>query len=265
MVSFQNKLVWITGASSGIGKEITIQLAKEQAKLLISSNNPEELSDVAKICKEHTDFCVEIPIDLSNPEEVKQIAEDTIIKYGTIYLLINNGGISQRSLVIDTPVDIDRRLMEIDYFSYVILTKAVLPGMVAAKEGYIAATSSISGKFGFPLRSAYAAAKHAIQGFFETLRVEMLPHNVSVTIAYPGRIKTNISLHAVDQNGKAHGKMDPGQDNGLSAEECAKRYIKAIKKRKPEVLIGKNELLMVHIKRLFPSIFFKIVSKINPT
>lgn len=265
MVSFKDRLVWITGASSGIGKEITIQLAKEGAKLLISSNNPAELSDVAKICKDYTNFCVEIPIDLSNPQEVKQIADDTISKYGTIYLLINNGGISQRSLVMDTPVEIDRKLMEIDYFSYVIITKSVLPGMIAAKEGYIAATSSISGKFGFPLRSAYAAAKHAIQGFFETLRIEMLPYNVSVTIAYPGRIRTNISLNAIDQNGKAHGVMDPGQDTGLSAEECAKQYIKAIKKRKPEVLIGKKELLMVHIKRLFPRIFFRIVSKINPT
>ncbi len=265
MVSFKDRLVWITGASSGIGKEITIQLAKEGAKLLISSNNPAELSDVAKICKDYTNFCVEIPIDLSNPQEVKQIADDTISKYGTIYLLINNGGISQRSLVMDTPVEIDRKLMEIDYFSYVIITKSVLPGMIDAKEGYIAATSSISGKFGFPLRSAYSAAKHAIQGFFETLRIEMLPYNVSVTIAYPGRIRTNISLHAIDQNGKAHGVMDPGQGNGLSAEECAKRYIKAIKKRKPEILIGKGELLAVHIKRLFPSLFFKIVHKISRT
>ncbi len=265
MVSFKDRLVWITGASSGIGKEIAIELAKEGAKLIISSNNPEELHEVAQACKKHTGFCVDVPIDLSNPEEVKRIADNTIGKYGTIYLLINNGGISQRSLVIDTPVEIDRKLMEIDYFSYVILTKSVLPGMIAAREGFIAATSSISGKFGFPLRSAYAAAKHAIQGFFETLRIEMLPYNVSVTIAYPGRIQTNISLHAIDHNGNAHGKMDQGQQNGLDATKCAQQYIKAIRKRKPEILIGKGELLAVHIKRLFPSIFFRIVHKISKT
>lgn len=265
MVSFKNRLVWITGASSGIGKELALALAKEGAKLIISSNNHDELNDVANTCKSFTNFCEAIPIDLSEPGQVKQVAGNIIRKYGAVYLLINNGGISQRSLVADTPVEIDRKIMEIDYFSYVIITKTILPGMLTAGEGYIAATSSISGKFGFSLRSAYAAAKHAIQGFFETLRVEMKPHNISVTIAYPGRIKTNISLHAIDQDGKAHGKMDPGQANGLSAQECAKQYINAIKKRRPEVLIGKGELLAVHIKRLFPSIFFRIVSKINPT
>lgn len=265
MISFKNRLVWITGASSGIGRELAIQLATEGAHLILSSNDPEELGKVADECREFTSFCQEYPFDLSNPEEVLNTAETVVNTYENIYLLINNGGISQRSLVKDTPIEIDRKIMEIDYFSYVILTKAVLPGMIEAGEGFIAATSSISGKFGFPLRSAYSAAKHAIQGFFETLRAEMKPHNISVTIAYPGRIQTNISLHAINESGREHGKMDPGQMNGLSAKECARRYIRAIKKRKPEVLIGKSEILMVHIKRLFPSLFFRIVTKIKPT
>lgn len=265
MISFKNRLVWITGASSGIGRELAIQLAMEGAHLILSSNDPEELGKVADECREFTSFCQEYPFDLSNPEEVLNTAETVVNTYENIYLLINNGGISQRSLVKDTPIEIDRKIMEIDYFSYVILTKAVLPGMIEVGEGFIAATSSISGKFGFPLRSAYAAAKHAIQGFFETLRAEMKPHNISVTIAYPGRIQTNISLYAINESGREHGKMDPGQMNGLSAKECARRYIRAIKRRKPEVLIGKSEILMVHIKRLFPSIFFRIVTKIKPT
>jgi short-subunit dehydrogenase len=155
--------------------------------------------------------------------------------------------------------------MEIDYFSYVILTKAILPGMIEAKEGCIAATSSISGKFGFPLRSGYAAAKHAIQGFFETLRIELKPHNINVTIAYPGRVNTNISLSAILKDGKAHGEMDDGQASGISAEKCAKIYLKAIAKGKPEVLIGGKELLMVHIKRLFPGIFYRVINKIKTT
>ncbi|QKG80341.1 SDR family oxidoreductase [Tenuifilum thalassicum] len=265
MVSFKNRLVWITGASSGIGRELALLLAEEGAHLILSSNDPKELSKVADECREFTSFCQEYPFDLSKPEEVNSTAETVVNTFGNIYLLINNGGISQRSLVKDTPVEIDRRIMEIDYFSYVILTKAVLPGMIEAGEGFIAATSSISGKFGFPLRSAYAAAKHAIQGFFETLRAEAKPHNISVTIAYPGRIQTNISLHAIDSKGNKHGVMDPGQQNGMPARECAKRYIRAIKKRKPEVYIGKSEILMVHIKRLFPRLFFRIVTKIKPT
>ncbi len=264
MISFKNRLIWITGASSGIGKELALKLAREGAHLIISSNDAEELSRVADECREFTSFCQEYPFDLSNPEEVQETAETIVNTHDQIYLLINNGGISQRSLVKDTPIEIDRRIMEIDYFSYVILTKAVLPGMIEAGEGFIAATSSISGKFGFPLRSAYAAAKHAIQGFFETLRAEVKPYNISVTIAYPGRIHTNISLNAIDHNGRKHGKMDSGQLNGLSAQECARQYIRAIKKRKPEVLIGRSELIMVHLKRFFPDIFFRIVTKINP-
>lgn len=265
MITFNNKLVWITGASSGIGKEIALQLAHEGAKLILSSHNATELQEVATECRKHTPFCEEVVFDLSKPEEVEKTATHVIGTFGTLFCLINNGGISQRSLAADTPIEITRRIMEIDFFSYVILTKAAIPGMIANREGYIAATSSISGKFGFPQRSAYCAAKHAIQGYFETLRAELKPHNISVTVLYPGRIRTNISLHAINNKGVEHGKMDPGQANGLPAEICAKRYIKAIKKRKAEKLIGRIELLPVYIKRFFPTLFFRIVTKINPT
>ncbi|MDD3892244.1 MAG: SDR family oxidoreductase [Bacteroidales bacterium] len=262
---FKNKLCWVTGASSGIGEAIAMELAKSGAKLIISSSNKLKLQRVQQNCLKHTSHCEAIPFDLSNPAEVELASKQTAEKFGPIFLLINNGGISQRALAHETPVEIDRRIMEIDYFSYVILTKAVLPGMIEAKEGYIAATSSISGKFGFPLRSAYAAAKHAIQGFFETLRIELKTHNINVTIAYPGRVNTNISLSAILKDGKAHGKMDDGQAGGISAEKCAKIYLKAIAKGKPEVLIGGKELLMVHIKRLFPGIFYRVINKIKTT
>ena len=262
---FKNNLCWVTGASSGIGEAIAMELAKSGAKLIISSSNMLKLQRVQQSCLKFTSHCEVIPIDLSNPAEVELAANQVVAKFGTIFLLINNGGISQRALAHETPVEIDRRIMEIDYFSYVILTKAILPGMIEAKEGYIAATSSISGKFGFPLRSGYAAAKHAIQGFFETLRIELKPYNINVTIAYPGRVNTNISLSAILKDGKAHGEMDDGQAGGISAEKCAKIYLKAIAKGKPEVLIGGKELLMVHIKRLFPSIFYRVINKIKPT
>ncbi|MDX9846686.1 MAG: SDR family NAD(P)-dependent oxidoreductase [Tenuifilaceae bacterium] len=262
---FKDKLCWVTGASSGIGEALAYELAKQGAKLIISSNDATELKRVQKNCLAQTTFCEAISFDLSNPSEVNTIAKDTVSRLGNIYLLINNGGISQRSLAHETPIEIDRRVMEIDFFSYLILTKAVVPGMISQGEGYIAATSSISGKFGFPYRSAYAAAKHAIQGYFETLRLELKPLGISVTIAYPGRVNTKISLNAITNEGKSHGVMDPGQANGISAEECARQYIRAIERRKPEKLIGGKELLMVHIKRLFPKLFFRIVGKISPT
>ncbi|MFO8021578.1 MAG: SDR family NAD(P)-dependent oxidoreductase [Perlabentimonas sp.] len=260
---FKDKTCWVTGASSGIGKAIVLELAKSGANLIISSNDSHELNLVKENCLEHTNFCEAIPFDLSNATEVESISKQVVNKYGPIFLLINNGGISQRALAHETPISLDRKILEIDFFSYIAITKVVMPGMIEAREGYIAATSSISGKFGFPLRSAYAAAKHAIQGYFETLRLELKPYNIGVTIAYPGRVNTNISLHALKKDGNEHGEMDKGQAGGISAEKCAKQYLKAIAKRKPEILIGGKELLMVHLKRLFPSIFFKVIGKIK--
>lgn len=261
---FKDKLCWVTGASSGIGEALAYELAKQGARLIISARNEGELNRVKKNCLELTPFCEVVPFDLSNPNEVEKTANETIARFGNIFLLINNGGISQRALAHETPLEIDRKILEVDFFSYVILTKAVIPGMIAQKGGYIAATSSISGKFGFPYRSAYAAAKHAIQGYFETLRIELQPFGISVTIAYPGRINTNISFSAIKSDGNPHGQMDPGQASGIPAEKCARQYIKAIEKRKPEKLMGSKELLMVHIKRLWPWLFFKMVNKIKP-
>lgn len=262
---FRDRICWITGASSGIGKEISIQLAKEGAKLILSGSNINLLNEVKEECLKHTSFCLTVPFDLSKPEEVSAKAMELVEAYGPVYLLVNNGGITQRSLAIETSVEVDRRIMEIDYFSHIAITKIVIPGMLKAHEGFIAVTSSIAGKFGFHQRSAYSAAKHALQGFFETLRLELKPFNVYVTIAYPGFINTPISMRALDANGNPHGVMDPGQLQGMTAEKCAKKYIKAIKGRKPEVLIGGKELIMVHLKRLFPSIFYRVIGKVKPT
>ncbi len=264
-MDFKGRVCWVTGASSGIGEALAYELAKEGAVLILSSNEPVELKRVKDNCLVHTKICHDIPFNLENPNEVERIAKEVVDNYGPIYLLINNGGISQRSLAHETPIALDRKILEIDFFSYIILTKAVIPGMIASGEGYVAATSSISGKFGFHLRSAYSAAKHAIQGYFETLRMELMPHNINVTIAYPGRVRTNISINAIDKDGNAQKKMDAGQAGGITPEKCAKQYINAIKKGKPEILIGGKELLMVHIKRLFPRLFFRMIHKVKPT
>ncbi len=265
MISFKNRLVLITGATSGIGKAITLQLAKEGAKLIIADRKEDDLKVVQEECHKYTSFCETITFDLSNPNEVTSAASTILEKYGPIYLLINNGGISQRSLAHETPLEIDRKIMEIDFFSYIILSKAFIPSMIERKEGYIAVTSSLSGKFGFHLRSSYSAAKHALQGYFETLRMELKKHGISVTIAYPGSINTNISVNAIEKDGKKHGIMDPAQSNGMSAEDCAKHYILAIKKGRPEILIGGKEFIMFHLKRFFPKLFFKLICKVKAT
>ena len=262
---FKNKVVWITGASSGIGEALTYEFARQGARLIISSNQQSELEKVQERCMEMGAECFIQFLDVTAIDQMPSITEKLINQFKKIDVLVNNAGISQRSLVVETSLEIDRKIMEIDYFGTIALTKTVLPYMIQNGGGYIATTSSISGKFGFPLRSAYSAAKHALHGFFETLRAEVYQHNIKVLIAFPGRIKTNISMHALTKDGTAHGKMDEGQNTGISAEKCAKQYLKAIRKDKKEVLIGSSELLMVYIHKFLPGLFYKLARKINPT
>ena len=252
---FKNKIVWITGASSGIGEALVYEFAKQKAIIVISSNQEKELLRVKENVFKTGAECFIQYLDVTDIEKISKTASE----------LINNAGISQRSLVVDTQLEIDRKIMEINYFGSIAITKAVLPQMIKQKYGYIAVTSSISGKFGFPLRSAYSAAKHALHGFYETLRAEVYQHNIKVLIAFPGRVQTNISLHALTKDGTAHGKMDDGQALGISAEKCAIQYLRAIEKDKKEVLIGSSELLMVYIHKFLPKLFYKLARKIKPT
>jgi short-subunit dehydrogenase len=265
MISFQNKLVLITGASSGIGRALAKELANDGAKLIIADRNIEQLIDLKDECLKLTAFCETIQFDLSIANEVTNAAKSILEKYGPVYLLINNGGISMRSLAVETPIENDRKIMEIDFFSYIILTKAFLPAMIQNGEGCIAATSSLSGKFGFGLRSTYAAAKHAIQGYFETLRIELRQHGISVTIAYPASINTNISVNALKKDGNPHGVMDSAMAKGMTAEKCAKLYLNAIRKGRAEVMIGGKEFIMYYLKRFFPRLFFSLIGKVKYT
>jgi dehydrogenase/reductase SDR family member 7B len=262
---FRDKVVWITGASSGIGEETAYLFARQNAKLVISSQMTAELIKVKERCLLLCSDCIEIVFDLLDTSLVSEKVEEVIKRYGRIDILINCGGISQRSLASETPVEIDRKIMEINFFGAVALTKACIPYMIKNNEGHIAVISSITGKFGFPLRSAYSASKHALFGFFDSLRIELANTNIKVTIFLPGRIKTNISFNSLTKEGQLYGKMDDGQNTGMPAEKCAGKILKAIQNKKREVLIGNKEILMVYIKRFFPGIFFKIAQRIKPT
>jgi len=261
----EGKNIWITGASSGIGRALAVELSKYKVNLIISSRKESELKEVKEICEKNSSKCDVVLLDLESIDSVNASIAEVFALYETVDILVNNGGISQRAFASETDLSVDRKIMEINYFGAVELTKAVLPKMLKQKSGHIVAVSSISGKFGFPLRSAYAASKFAMVGFFETLYFELKPENINVTIVYPGRVKTNVSKNALLKDGTVHGQMDDGQAGGISSEECAKKLVKSIKKNKKEVLIGGKELIMVHIKRLFPRIFNKIVNKIKPT
>jgi short-subunit dehydrogenase len=261
---FGKKTVWITGASSGIGEATAFAFIKHGAIVIASAPTIEEL-ELSKSKSPNPDFYHPVPLDLSKPETIAPVARQVIDTFWHIDILMNNAGISQRSLTNDTPIEIDRKVMEIDYFGTVILTKAILPHMIDNGGGHILCTSSMAGVFGFPLRSAYSAAKHALLGFFESLRIEYYQYNINVSIIIGGRIRTQISLNAITKDGTAYAKMDDGQKNGIMPEKAAKQILKGISKNKLEIWVGSYELLMIIIKRWFPRLHYFIARKIKET
>lgn len=264
MEYFKNKVIWITGASSGIGEELARKLDSYGARLILSARNQEKLETLKDSLSSNQEHLV-IPLDLGNSAGFDSMVNDVVEKTGAIHMLINNGGVSQRSAVADTSIDVDRHLMEVNYFGNITLTKLLLPVFRKQGFGHILVVSSIAGKFGFFLRSAYSASKHALHGFYESLLLEEEGNGLRVTIACPGKINTNISLNAIGPDGKKHGVMDHNQATGMSAEECAQQMLSAMSKNKIEVLIGNKEIKAVTLKRFFPNLFWKVIRKQSAT
>ena len=261
-MNYSEKTVWITGASSGIGAELARLFAEEGARVLISSHETEELEEVRNSLESISKEVHKVVFNLGNPEEVQATAEKVLAEYGRVDVLMNNGGISTRAEAIETTIEMDRKVMEIDYFSGVILAKALLPAMIDNGYGHIGVTSSISGKFGWPQRSAYAAAKHALFGFYKSLWAETNQKGIRVTLFSPGRVRTNISYHALLKDGKEHGKMDPGLNKGITPATCARKMIKAMKRNRKDVLIGRTELIMVWIHKYCKPLYQRMVSRV---
>ena len=189
MIDFKGKTVWITGASSGIGKALAIKLGSLGANLVLSSRKEDQLVEVANLC--NTEVLI-LPIDLEKSSNFSEKVVKVVSKFKSIDLLINNGGISQRSRAYETDMEVDRKIMEVNYFGTVALTKSILPVMQKQKSGHITTISSSSGKFGFFLRSSYSASKFAQVGFFESLRLEEEKNNIFISIVFPFLVKTNI-------------------------------------------------------------------------
>lgn len=264
MDTFKDKVVWITGASSGIGEALALEFAAKGARLILSARREEELKRVAALTKLPELDLMILPFDLKDTSKASALAAQIMNKFGRIDVLVNNGGYSQRGEAMETSLEIDRELMEVNYFSYLSLTKAVLPYMKRQKSGQLVIISSIAGKFGFFLRTSYSAAKHALHGFFDSLRLETEKYKIRTLIVCPGKIKTNVSHNAVTATGKRHNEMDPSHTDALSAEECARQIIKGITKEKEEIYIGGKEILMVYFKRYLPGLFGRLIRKQSP-
>ncbi len=261
--SISNKVFWVTGASSGIGEAISLLLLKQGAKVVLSARRVEELQRVAQASKVNHDNILILPFNLELHQDAPNWVEQVIQKFGHIDVLINNGGVSQRSYASNTQIDVERKLFEINYFAQVALSKAVLPVYQKQGHGKFIVISSIAGLFGFYSRSTYSAAKHALHGYFDTLRLEEENNGISVLIVCPGKIKTHVSNNALLSDGATHNILDNSHQNAMSAEECAERVIKAHLQNKEQVLIGGKELLMVYFKRYIPAVFSKLLRKVK--
>jgi len=257
---FNNKPVWITGASSGIGKALAHELSNRGAHVILSARSTEKLQAI-KTKLSHPEKAEVVTLDMLDEEAVQTAALEIQSRYPNLFMLINNAGRSQRSKVIDTDYSVYKDLMRLNYFSVVNLTKSILPTLYKNKTGHIITLSSVAGKLGAPQRSGYAASKHALHGFFDCLRSEAWHSGVIVTLICPGFVNTPIAHNAVAGDGKALGKSDPDNANGMSPDYVAKAICDAAEKKKEEVLLGGKELMGIRIKRFFPGLLRSILKK----
>jgi len=258
MKTKEDKVVWITGASSGIGEALTYELNRKGYKLIISSRKVKDLQLVKDRCP-NGDFISILPLDLIDMDNMAEKVTEAMSYYGSIDILINNAGISQRSLIMDTDLEVYKKLMEVNYMGTITLTKAILPYFVSLQKGHFVTVTSLMGKFGSPYRSGYCGAKHALHGFFDVLRMEHEKDNIKVTLVCPGFVNTNVAVNALTANGTPQVDNDMATKNGLSPYVFSKKMVKAIEREKFEVYIGRKEVMGIYLKRFLPKLLHKVV------
>jgi short-subunit dehydrogenase len=261
MKSLKDQVIWITGASSGIGEALACEMSAQGAKLILSSRRIDELERVRNNCAQSDNVYI-LPLDLTDSTNLEAKVPTAIALFGHIDIMVHNGGISQRSLVAETDIAVHRQVMELNYFSYIILTKALLPHFIERRSGYFVVTSSVMGKIATPMRAAYAAAKHALHGYFDCLRAEVARYGIKITILTPGYIHTPISVISGDGNFLSNKSEEI--NGGLSVNKAATQIIKAIKSEAYEPYIGKfigEERLALFVKRFLPNLFAKLIPR----
>lgn len=264
MLDYRDKVVWITGASSGIGEALAYEFARQGARLVLSARRTEVLEQVRQQCMSPERHLV-LPMDMADTDGMAHKVEAVLTACGRIDVLVNNAGISQRSLVKDTDLSVDRRIMEIDFFGPVALTKGVLPHMLARGSGQLAVVSSVVGLVATPYRSAYAAAKHAIAGFYDALRAETFDSGIRVSVIYPGFVKSNVSLSALTGSGEAHGQVDEQQVTAMPADAFAQQAVAALAREENRIIIAGKEKLAVWLGRLSPDLLARVIRKVKVT
>ncbi|MCK0152382.1 SDR family oxidoreductase [Alcanivorax sp. S6407] len=262
--SLAGNVVWITGASSGIGEAVAKSFARRGALLVLSARREAELERVRDGLVNASEHFI-LPLDLADSEAMPAAVQAVQNRFGKLDVMIHNGGISQRSLVADTELAVDRRIMEVNFFGAVALTKALLPLFREQGQGRFVVITSLVGELPTPLRSAYSASKHALHGFFESLRAEEYDNGIRVTLVMPGFIRTQVSVNALTADGSAQGSMDDAQDAGMDAGECAERLLKAVQQGSDQVIIAGREKAGVYLKRWSPALYRRLIRKMKVT
>lgn len=262
MKSISGKIIWITGASSGIGEALAYELNSRGNTLILSARTAKRLQQVKANCRFPNTVTIE-PLDLADHEKMPAHVTNVLSTCGKVDILINNAGLSQRSLIADTQLSVYKKLIDINYLGTVALTKALLPHFMQNKEGYFVTVTSLMGRFGSPFRSGYCGAKHGLHGFFDVLRMEHQKDNIHVTMVCPGFVQTAVALNALTADGTAQQKDDIATGNGMPVAVFANKMIRAIALKKFEVYIGRKEVMGIYLKRFFPKLLHSVVMRSN--
>lgn len=261
-MNYSNRVIWITGASSGIGAALAREFSRRGARLILSARRKDALVAVREACY-LPDAHVVLPLDLTDSRQIESAAAEAEAHFGHIDLLIHSAGVTQRATAVETQMAVDRMIMEVNYFGPVALTKATLPSMLARGKGRIVVISSLAGRISTPYRSAHAASKHALHGFFDALRAEIASQGVGVTLICPGYVRTDVSVNAFRGDGSRYGRLDDMQARGMSPEACAGAIVRAINRKKDEVNIGGRETWAILLFRLFPKLYRRLVRDLH--
>jgi short-subunit dehydrogenase len=266
---FRDRVVWITGASSGIGEALAHSFAREGAKVVLSARRRDELERVADAIAQGPDVrpAAVVPLDLADAAGLPDVAARVLREHGGVDVMVHNGGISQRARAIDASDAVDRRIMEVNYFGATTLTRALLPAMVQRRAGHFVVISSIAGIVGTPMRSSYCASKHALHGYFDALRAEHHGDGLRVTLVCPGFVKTNVSRNALTADGTPLGasSRDPVEARGLDVQPVAAAIVHAVANEQLQIHLGGTERFAAALKRLSPGLLARVVRSIKTT
>ena len=256
---FLKKVVWITGASSGIGEALSYRFSELGAYLILSSRREEALNKVNAQLPEKPGSAKVLPLDLEDIEQLSLKTEEALSFYGRIDYFVSNAGLAVKDYALNTDISVDQKLMLINYFGPVVITKKLLPGFIERKNGHIVIVNSLSGKYGVPRIAAYAASKHALLGFFETLRSETYNKGVKITIVIPGIINTEITAHALTGSGEIFNKVETTFKTAYPVDKAARKIVKAIFKEKEEVFVGGSEGFTLWLNRFSPWLLRRLI------